>query len=485
MAARILIVTPDERASTLLKTALVARGLEVEEVRDGRTAVHRAVTSQPAAVVIDLDAPLVGARAFAEVLGHNPRTAGMRVFVLAPESAARQRVAGITAWIETPFNAEEVAARIAGFILADRGDAAERDETRDLTGDFSQISPADLLQLLSANRRTGVLDVVTPGFKGAVFLKDGQVIDAETGGASGRKALYRMLRASEGTFAFSLAEPSRPRRIEGRTEALLMEGMHELDEMRRLEGALPLVDDLLEIADPAPLGETSPFTEDTLSLVRRFERFGDVLDQSPGTDLGTARIVAELIAEGRVRSRGTRSRARLARPEIMSRLRRAVKTVRRPGTEGPARLLWLVPDFETAERFLNAIRSSIEGYCASAWAASRPTGLPADLGTLNLDGEERLEMIAMPLEPAMAPAWGPFLGPVIGGAILCPDEEALDRGRRSRAILLGSGLAVNLVFPSETAPEPGLVCADFRKPDGAAAILTAVVQGIVARAERQ
>ena len=72
----------------------------------------------------------------------------------------------------------------------------------DFRGDLQQVSVADLLQLLGANRRSGTLSLATPSGAGEVRLMDGEVVDAVYRRVDGEKAVVRLLGEAEGSFAF-------------------------------------------------------------------------------------------------------------------------------------------------------------------------------------------------------------------------------------------------------------------------------------------
>src|SRR3954470_5471322 len=61
-----------------------------------------------------------------------------------------------------------------------------------LSGNASVLSVSDLLQLLAMNGRTGALRLFGQA-TGRVFLRDGRIVNALSGRATGRKALFRML----------------------------------------------------------------------------------------------------------------------------------------------------------------------------------------------------------------------------------------------------------------------------------------------------
>ena len=170
-----------------------------------------------------------------------------------------------------------------------------------MSGSIDEIPLPDLLQLLSTSRKSGVLSVRGEGGHGRIYLRKGQIyystID-DSYDLSPRKAAFRLLTWMTGTFELEPPdEKSVLEEIQDSTEALLMEGMRQLDELRRIEGELPGRDEALGLSAPlsAPLRDLQPADLDVLQLVINFGRLQAVLDRSPRTDLETAQTLLGLI----------------------------------------------------------------------------------------------------------------------------------------------------------------------------------------------
>jgi pSer/pThr/pTyr-binding forkhead associated (FHA) protein len=177
-----------------------------------------------------------------------------------------------------------------------------------MSGSIDEIPLPDLLQLLSTSRKSGVLSVRGEGGHGRIYLRKGQIyystID-DSFDLSPRKAAFRMLTWSTGTFELEPPdEKSVLEEIQDSTEALLMEGMRQLDEFKRIETELPARNGPLAVAVPLtpPLRELQPNDLDVLQLVINHGQLGAVLDRSPRTDLETAQALLGLIQKGYVAS---------------------------------------------------------------------------------------------------------------------------------------------------------------------------------------
>ena len=170
-----------------------------------------------------------------------------------------------------------------------------------MSGSIDEIPLPDLLQLLSTSRKSGVLSVRGEGGHGRIYLRKGQIyystID-DSYDLSPRKAAFRMLTWTTGTFELEPPdEKSVLEEIQESTEALLMEGMRQLDEYNRIQPELPAREDPLGLPNPLQpaLKDLQPAELDTLQLVINYGQFQAVLDRSPRTDLETAQTLLTLI----------------------------------------------------------------------------------------------------------------------------------------------------------------------------------------------
>jgi pSer/pThr/pTyr-binding forkhead associated (FHA) protein len=174
-----------------------------------------------------------------------------------------------------------------------------------MSGSIDEIPLPDLLQLLSTSRKAGVLSVRGEGGLERIYLRKGQIYFAsinEDGGESfsiaPRKAMYRILTWTTGSFELEAPdERAVLEEIQDSTEGLLMEGMRQLDEFRRIEGELPEPSTVLSVASPLSpaLKDLKPDELDLLQLVHNQGKMSAILDASPKTDLETATNLLSLM----------------------------------------------------------------------------------------------------------------------------------------------------------------------------------------------
>jgi pSer/pThr/pTyr-binding forkhead associated (FHA) protein len=177
---------------------------------------------------------------------------------------------------------------------------------RPMSGSIEEIPLPDLLQLLSTSRKSGVLSIRGESGLGKIYLRKGQIYYASIDDSfdlAPRKAVYRLLTWQSGTFEL---EPPDERdvleEIKESTEALLMEGVRQLDELRRIEAELPPRGTMLAMIHPLQpaLRELSPAEIDVFQTVLNYGTVQAVLDKSTLTDLETAQSILSLMQRGYV-----------------------------------------------------------------------------------------------------------------------------------------------------------------------------------------
>jgi len=172
---------------------------------------------------------------------------------------------------------------------------------RPMSGVIEEIPLPDLLQLLSTSRKSGVLTVNNGVSMGKIYLRKGALYFATINddfAVSPQKSIYRMLTWLTGTFEL---EPSVElqvmEEVQESTEALLMEGVRQLDEFRNLQKQLPPLGSPLAVPTPlaGKLRELTPSELDTFQLVLDHGQLQKVLDNFPGTDLDAAQNLISLM----------------------------------------------------------------------------------------------------------------------------------------------------------------------------------------------
>ena len=175
-----------------------------------------------------------------------------------------------------------------------------------MTGKIEEIPLPDLLQLFHTSKKNGVLAVMGDQ-EGKIYLRQGRVYYAVIGenhNLGPQKSFNRIITWETGDFELRPADNQEFMvELDSSTEALLMDSLRQLDEMKRLQPNLPPLSAPLALAMPLtpPLKELSPELLDALQLVHNYGSLGAVLDRADADDVVTAEAVVQLLKRDYVR----------------------------------------------------------------------------------------------------------------------------------------------------------------------------------------
>jgi len=174
---------------------------------------------------------------------------------------------------------------------------------RPMSGEIEEIPLPDLLQLLSTSRKSGVLSLSSPKDIGRIYMREGQIYFAAINDdftISPHKAMYRLLCWQKATFELEPgSEMQVMEELTESTEALLMEGCRQMDELEVLGSQLPAPDSSLAVPTPVAgkLRELSPEQLDIFQLVLDHGQVQKVLDHFYGSDLDAAQNLVKLMQQ--------------------------------------------------------------------------------------------------------------------------------------------------------------------------------------------
>ncbi|MGA9524202.1 MAG: FHA domain-containing protein [Myxococcaceae bacterium] len=176
-----------------------------------------------------------------------------------------------------------------------------------MTGKIEEIPLPDLLQLFHTSKKNGVL-VIRGQQDGRIYLRQGRVYYAvinDNHELGPQKSFNRIITWELGEFELSPEDPQEFMvELDTSTEALLMDGLRLLDEMKRLSRDLPSTTATLMLAMPmtAALRDLTPVQLDVLQLVHNYGSLNAVLDHSEKDDVATAEVLIQLMKKDYVRA---------------------------------------------------------------------------------------------------------------------------------------------------------------------------------------
>jgi DNA-binding response OmpR family regulator len=114
-----------------------------------------------------------------------------------------------------------------------------------LSGCFSTLSAADLIQMLCLTQRTAALRITAHGVSGSVMVKEGQLVHATWGALVGQQALCEILDAKDGVFRTTPLPDGIEPTFRVSWQHALMDATRALDERanstRRRTGSFPAI----------------------------------------------------------------------------------------------------------------------------------------------------------------------------------------------------------------------------------------------------
>ena len=141
------------------------------------------------------------------------------------------------------------------------------------------------------------------GRVGQIYLKDKQVVHAETTEFTGSRAFSRILAWEDGSYRVDkkvwLLDPT----MSGGVEELLMEAVTQMDEYRQVRSDLEKKGKVFAMVNRPELSvsQSDENRTNVLSLIEKYRELDKIIDHSRLTDLETTRIISHLLSQGVIR----------------------------------------------------------------------------------------------------------------------------------------------------------------------------------------
>ena len=114
-------------------------------------------------------------------------------------------------------------------------------------GSLKELPLPDIIQLVSVSGKTGRFTLTRESDRGAIYLKNGQMVHAAVGDLVGEEAIYALSIWNSGEFQFDPGDEPERQTITKSNTNLLMEAARRLDEWRVLSKKIPSVDHVPEL----------------------------------------------------------------------------------------------------------------------------------------------------------------------------------------------------------------------------------------------
>ncbi|MFQ5701273.1 MAG: response regulator [Acidobacteriota bacterium] len=248
----ILVVDDDSFIRKVLSETLTAHGYEPLTASDGKEGLRKVREEKPALVISDIVMPRMDGWALCEEIRREPATRTLPFIFLTTESDVPTRIKGLEMgaddYVCKPFSKEELLARVGSLLRrtprrvrqSTKRTTAVHNPVSILSGHSDHIAVPDLIQMMSMNGKSGTLSLWGCSV-GRIYFRKGRIINADTRGQRGKKALFRLMAWPEARFQFEPGDPGP--RVEAVLEegawSVLMQGFAQLDKLRDLRAELP------------------------------------------------------------------------------------------------------------------------------------------------------------------------------------------------------------------------------------------------------
>jgi DNA-binding response OmpR family regulator len=300
----ILLVDADNKILQKLGKRLEKAGYGLKTASDGSGALESALLDKPDLIIANYHLPLFDAERLRAFLKHNPTTTHIPFIYLLNADRSQDEVLasmGGDPFLIKPFRWQEIQEMIDSVFEPSReGTPQQPPPGTGIEGSLKEVSLVDLLQIFGLNRRTGTLTLHHGDLEGTIQLLDGTVVSAFQGETVGEKALYRILRWPEGTFRYHPGETISTRNISRSMDALLMEGMRQLDEWSSIYHLMPPPDTVLKLAkkkEELPQ-DMRPVTQEILLLQEFYKTAEEIVEKATHTDYDVCKSLLGLIQKG-------------------------------------------------------------------------------------------------------------------------------------------------------------------------------------------
>jgi len=308
----LLLVDGDAKSLRVMEVSLKKAGFSVTTAIHGKDALEKVQISPPDLVLADTKMPEMDGFELCKTLKSDERFKYIPFVFLTNQKSVEFKVRGLELggddYLTKPIYIKEIVTRVKMILQKAEKERIEKRETTKggFGGSLADMGVVDLVQTFEIGRKTGTISIQGERV-GAIYFKEGRVIDAELGRLKGENAFYRMLNTFEGQFEVQFTPLDRPERIEVSTQGLLMEGMRRLDEWGRMLEQLPPLETVFEIDYHQLAERLSEIPDEVNGLLRLFDgkrTLSRVVEDSDFEDLAALGIISKLYFEGLIRELG-------------------------------------------------------------------------------------------------------------------------------------------------------------------------------------
>jgi CheY-like chemotaxis protein len=291
----------------VLEVSLKKAGYVVTTAVNGLDGLEKVEMAEPDLIISDTRMEELDGFEFCARLKDNPSWVSIPFIFLTSEKSIEDKIRGLELGVEDyltkPIYIKEIVTRVKILLQkAQRERIKRRDSRTKFEGSLADMAVVDLIQTIEISRKSGVIHFSEPGgVTGAVYFRDGNVIDAELGRLKAENAVFRLLIWSDGEFEVEFKTVHREEAIHLSNQGLLMEGLRRMDEWGRLLEELPPLTSVFEVDYRELSDRLSEIPDEVNQVLRLFDSqrsLQQVVDDCDLPDLDTLQLISKLYFEG-------------------------------------------------------------------------------------------------------------------------------------------------------------------------------------------
>jgi len=302
----LLVVDADAKSLRVLEVSLKKAGFSVTTAVNGADALEKVQISPPDLILSDTRMPEMDGFTFCKRLKEQSELATVPFVFLTSQKSIEDKIRGLELGVEDyltkPIYIKEIITRLTLLLQKRDRERLERRGTKTkFSGTLGDMGIIDLIQTIDISRKSGVIHLGTGPHAGAIYFRDGKVIDAEIGRLKGAEAVYRFLTWNEGHFEIEFRPVRRSDVIELSSQGLLMEGMRRLDEWGRMLEQLPPLTTVFDVDYHVLADRLGEIPDEVNAILRLFDgkrTLIQVVDDCDCGDLPALSTVSKLYFEG-------------------------------------------------------------------------------------------------------------------------------------------------------------------------------------------
>ncbi|GAB4188526.1 MAG: hypothetical protein Kow00108_25080 [Calditrichia bacterium] len=239
MKAKILLVDDDSSVLKLVSISLKKAGYDVETASDGLEGYEKANQIKPDLIISDLVMPDMDGIQFCKKIREESEIPMVPFIFMTSLGDQKNEIRGYRAgaddYLVKPVDRKVLLEKVDKLVkrIEKTNPYHEKAKgTAAFQGNLADLSLAEVIQLLTMNRRKGMLHLIPADASGngKVFMENGHMKYAEFADKKGEDAINEMVRVKEGTFELITEEEPPEYNITGSTMNILMEALRLMDE---------------------------------------------------------------------------------------------------------------------------------------------------------------------------------------------------------------------------------------------------------------